>query len=61
MREKILLDGEWKLFYYDHDALQDFSPGTPTGADCVSANVPGNVEIALADAGVIPKEHRIVE
>lgn len=56
MREKILLDGEWKLFYYDHDVLQDFSPSTPTGADCVSANVPGNVEIALADAGVIPKE-----
>ena len=57
MTRTVSLDGEWKLWYFPQGSLE---VGTPadlprSGAPCVAARVPGNVELDLVRAGVLPE------
>ncbi len=51
--QSISLDGEWALYYFED------GPGVETpehpGAACVPAQVPGNVELDLQRAGLLPE------
>lgn len=54
--KKLSLNGEWELFYYKHGSLDAAVPEDLGGAEHVTARVPGNAEISLAEAGVIPSD-----
>ena len=54
--DKISLNGEWKLYYYEDGTKNCTLPEELTDVQSVTAKVPGNVEISLSEAGVIPKE-----
>lgn len=54
--DKLSLNGEWRMYYYSDKDFSVDIPEMPDGVDSVSATVPGNVEISLAEAGVIDKE-----
>ncbi len=58
MKKIIDLNGKWKLFYYPVETVSVSEPKElgKEGVACVDATVPGNVELDLANAGVIPKE-----
>ena len=56
MKEKINLNGEWRLYYYHTDSISVNEPAELCGIDCISAVVPGNVELSLAEAGIISGE-----
>lgn len=53
---ELSLNGTWELFYYDDGTKNVNNPSDLIGIDCVPAQVPGNVEISLAEAGVISKD-----
>lgn len=53
---KLNLNGEWKLYYYPHGEKTVNTPSELDGISSVKATVPGNVEISLAEAGVISKD-----
>jgi len=56
MTERISLNGSWKLYYYT-DEMQDVAdPGLLNQETCIPAIVPGNVELDLAAAGIIPED-----
>lgn len=56
--KKINLDGQWKLFYYDAGNLSVNTPDDleKSGIATVDAKVPGNVELDLSEAGILPKD-----
>lgn len=54
--DKISLNGEWKLYYYEDGTKNCTLPEELADVQSVTAKVPGNVEISLSEAGVIPKE-----
>ena len=58
MKQTVSLNGTWSLYYYDADKIFVSGPLDlkQQGIGCIPATVPGNVEVSLAEAGVIPKE-----
>lgn len=56
IRDKVSLNGDWELFYYKHDEYDIGSPNGLCDIPHIKATVPGNAELDLADAGIIPKE-----
>ena len=56
MKEKICLNGMWKLYYYKSETVQINNPSQLHNLIPIDAKVPGNVEISLAEAGIIEKE-----
>ena len=52
----ISLNGKWKLYYYDAVERKINSPKDLKGVNFIEANVPGNVELDLAEAGFLPKD-----
>jgi len=56
--KKIAIDGDWKLYYYQQKKYCIESPGQleKLGIPCVDAQVPGNVELDLSRAGVLPED-----
>ena len=54
--KKYSLNGKWKLYYYNQKELNAMSPEDLTSAHCIDANVPGNVELDLINAGLLPEE-----
>ncbi|HOU09909.1 MAG TPA: glycoside hydrolase family 2 TIM barrel-domain containing protein [Clostridiales bacterium] len=56
---RYILNGEWRLFYADHDELGgrypvDIAELEASGMESVAAEVPGNFELDLQRAGIIP-------
>ena len=52
------LNGEWKLYYapegeYEVSNIRELSS---LGIPCISATVPGNVELDLSRAGILPED-----
>ena len=58
MKRNINLNGEWELYYFVQDTLKINDPSELdiSGAPKIKAQVPGNVELALKDAGVIKSD-----
>lgn len=56
MKEKQSLNGSWRLFYFPDRSRDVQTPEGLCRATWVPATVPGNVELDLAAAGVIPQE-----
>lgn len=58
MKRNINLNGEWELYYFVQDTLKINDPSEldKSGAPKTKAQVPGNVELALKDAGVIKSD-----
>lgn len=56
MRREISLDGQWKLYYYDTLDGTQYREDQLQEASCIPASVPGNVEIDLSEAGILPKD-----
>ncbi len=56
--KKITLDGKWELFYYDAGKNSIATPDEleKSGVDKVAATVPGNVELDLSAAGILPED-----
>lgn len=56
--KKYSLNGSWNLYYYHQKEKTVNSPEELIlkGIDCISAEVPGNVELDLINAGILPKE-----
>lgn len=56
--KKISLDGKWELFYYDAGKKCINTPEEieKSNVDMVSATVPGNVELDLSAAKVLPED-----
>ena len=54
--QSVSLDGVWKLTYFPEDQYQFTQPDqlAQADADVVPAHVPGNVELDLVRAGIIP-------
>ncbi|MFN8465233.1 MAG: hypothetical protein U0X20_06760 [Caldilineaceae bacterium] len=54
---RIALDGEWRLAYWREGERAIANPGELDGAkvDTIAARVPGNVELDLQAAGVLPE------
>ncbi|MBE5761091.1 MAG: hypothetical protein E7334_03745 [Clostridiales bacterium] len=52
MERKILLDGIWKLYYRDQTIKAD----AILPSDSIQAQVPGNVELDLSRAGLLPED-----
>lgn len=58
MKNIISLNGSWNLYYYNEDKIKISSPNQ-LNSDAIGkimASVPGNVELDLANAGIISKE-----
>ena len=53
---KISLNGNWKLYYYDSIDTTVNHPSELSGIDCIACKVPGNVELDLIEAGLLPKD-----
>ena len=52
------LNGEWKLYYYDNletsvESLSELK--TNSLVKSITATVPGNVELDLSKAGILPR------
>lgn len=54
--KKLSLNGEWNLYYYKHGDKLIETPDMLGETDKVLAIVPGNVELSLAEAGIIDNE-----
>ncbi len=55
MKNQISLNGDWKLYYaLETDALGDDLQALPEAGQCITAQVPGNVELDLFRAGIEP-------
>lgn len=56
--EKISLNGKWELFYYDAGKMSVKTPDEleKSGADRITATVPGNVELDLSAAEILPSD-----
>ena len=56
--KKISLNGKWKLHYYSQKEYNITTPAEllSSGVPVIYAAVPGNVELDLIDAGILPKE-----
>ena len=54
----MLLNGKWKLYYFVDSSIPigDVSELESKGVPCIDATVPGNVELDLSDAGILPKD-----
>ena len=52
----INLNGKWKLYYYDSVEKSICNPSELDGIDRVECIVPGNVELDLSAAGILPKD-----
>ena len=52
------LNGTWKLYYYPSYEKNICSPEQlkKNGVDCIPAKVPGNVELDLSAAGILPAD-----
>lgn len=54
--KQISLNGKWKLFYYDAEQIQPSSPSELIGINCIDCSVPGNTELDLSAAGLLPSD-----
>jgi beta-mannosidase len=54
---RVVLDGDWQLTYFPEGEYRPAGPAdlAQLGAPCVPATVPGNVELDLQAAGVLPE------
>ena len=52
----VSLNGSWKLYYYDAVDMNINHPSELDGCECIDCTVPGNVELDLIDAGLLPKD-----
>ena len=54
---RLMLDGEWRLAYWREGERPITNPGEldAAGVDTISAHVPGNVELDLQAAGILPE------
>lgn len=52
------LNGEWKLYYAPEGEYEvsDIRELSSLGIPCISATVPGNVELGLSRAGILPED-----
>ena len=52
------LDGVWDLYYAEQDSFKVEHPSDlpQSGIPCVKATVPGNVELDLSKAGILPED-----
>ena len=52
------LNGNWKLYYFVDSsiAINDVSDLDNKNIPCIDATVPGNVELDLSEAGILPKD-----
>ena len=53
--EKIDLNGEWKLYGFSQEDDGVENPENLGNANSIPAIVPGNVELDLANAGILPE------
>ena len=60
MKNALNLNGSWNLYYYNEndDKIKITHPAQLNDFKIykISATVPGNVELDLSDAGVLPKD-----
>lgn len=58
MKHVISLDGTWELTYYDATKIQYPTEEAMRAATLphIPAEVPGNVELSLSDAGILPRD-----
>ena len=58
MERFISLNGNWQLYYYDAVDGQHYGADELTNGNvaCVPAKVPGNVELDLVRAGILPED-----
>lgn len=58
MKKAISLNGKWELFYYPSEYVSAKTPEelNQNGINKIEATVPGNAELDLAAAGIIPSE-----
>lgn len=54
--KKLNLNGEWKLYFYNQLEKDIDNPSKLLGEQCINCTVPGNVELDLALAGLLPKD-----
>lgn len=52
----ISLNGKWKLYYYNSVEKMADTPSALADVDFVECNVPGNVELDLSKAGILPED-----
>ncbi len=52
----ISLNGKWKLYYYDSIDKSVRHPDELVGIACIPCTVPGNVELDLSAAGILPED-----
>ena len=57
-KNHINLNGTWKLYYYQNDDMKINAPQELSihNITCIPCTVPGNVELDLSAAGVLPKD-----
>lgn len=50
------LNGKWKLYYYKYGDRPPVKPDELAALPCIDATVPGNVELDLSAAGILPAD-----
>ena len=58
MMQKYSLNGKWDLYFFaqENSELKDFIDYEKNSANKIIADVPGNVELDLSEAGILPKD-----
>ena len=56
--KKYSLNGKWDLYFFaqENSELKDFIDYEKNSANKIIADVPGNVELDLSEAGILPKD-----
>ncbi|MBQ4528186.1 MAG: glycoside hydrolase family 2 [Clostridia bacterium] len=54
--KKISLNGKWKLYFYNQLEKDIKNPSELGGEQCIKCSVPGNVELDLSAAGLLPED-----
>lgn len=54
--KKVNLSGEWKLYFYNQLEKDIKNPSELSKERCIGCTVPGNIELDLSAAGLLPKD-----
>ena len=56
MMQKYSLNGKWDLYFFaqENSELKDFIDYEKNSANKIITDVPGNVELDLSEAGILP-------